>query len=420
MSAETDRRGNPGHATPGRGAGWRRDCIAQASACATTARRLAMALACAALAACAAPSQGPPAVASDPTLLHDELFTPASVRISADDIFALSEPMKRYLRTEIATQAKADGLQGGLVKALYDRGQLKLEYDSSKTRSAAEAFDARAGNCLSLVVMTAAFAKELGLQLRYQSAYVEETWTRNGNLLLRAGHVNITLGPKLIDRASRTSRAITIDFLPHHEALNLRAAEIPEQTIIAMFMNNRAVEAVVRGQMDDAYAWTRAALGASPGFLPAYNTLGIIYKRREHLALAEAAFRHVLQQDPQHTRALANLAEVVAASGRGSEAEELRLRLAQLEPEPPLHLFNLGLQAMERQDYRAAREFFGREAARSGYSNEVSYWLGLAMYRLGDFEQASVFLNSAIDSSTSAKERERYSAKLARLKGSLH
>jgi tetratricopeptide (TPR) repeat protein len=384
-------------------------------------RRVLTALACVALAACAAPSQPlSPKTAPDTALLHDELFAPPSVKISADEIFALSEPMKQYLRTEIAHQAKAEGLQGGLVKALYSRGQLKLEYDSSKTRTAAEAFDARAGNCLSLVVMTAAFAKELGLQLRYQSALVEETWTRNGNLLLRAGHVNITLGPKMIDRAARTSRSITIDFLPHHEALNLRAAEIPEQTIVAMFMNNRAVEAVVRGQIDDAYAWAHASLEANPEFLPAYNTLGIVYKRRDHLALAEAAFRHVLQHDPKHTRAMANLAEVVAASGREEEATQLRTQLAQLEPEPPLHLFNLGMQAMQRQDYRAAREFFGREAARSGYSAEVSYWLGLAMYRLGDFEQASVFLNSALDSSTSTGDREKYSAKLARLKRGLN
>ncbi len=378
--------------------------------------RLLAAVGFLALAACATPT--PPAPRAD-DLLHDELFAPSSVPISTEEIFALSEPMKRYVHREIASLAKSEGVQAGLVNALYSRGQLKIEYDSTRTRNAAEAFDARAGNCLSLVVMTAAFAKELGLQVRYQSAYIEETWTRNGNLLLRAGHVNVTLGPKMADRAGRLSRAITIDFLPAHEALNLRAAEVPEQTIVAMFMNNRAVEAVVRGQLDDAYAWTRASLQATPGFLPAYNTLGILYKRRDHPELAEAVFRLVLQQDPHHTRALSNLAELYAGEGREAEAAVLRAQLAQLEPEPPLYLFNLGMQAMQRQDYRAAREFFGREAARNGYTTEISYWIGVAMYRMGDFEQASVYLNNALDSSTSNGERERYSGKLARLKSGL-
>jgi len=370
-----------------------------------------------ALAGCATAPPPPPRIE---TLLHDELFAPSAVTIDAKEIFAVSEPMKQYLRTEIASQAKSNGLQGGLVAALYSRGQLKLEYDSSRTRTAAEAFDARAGNCLSLVVMTAAFAKELGLQVRYQSAYVEETWSRNGNLLLRAGHVNITLGPKLQDRASRTARAITIDFLPSHEAQNLRASEIPEQTIVAMFMNNRAVEALVRGQLDDAYAWARAALQRSHDFLPAYNTLGIVYTRRGHKGLAEASFRQVLERDPKHTRAMANLAEIYAGDGREAEAAALRAELARLEPEPPLHLYNISMAAIQRMDYRAARDLFAREAARSGYSTEVSYWLGVSLYLLGEHEQARFSLKHALESGATRSDREFYSAKLARLKSSVH
>ena len=50
------------------------------------------------------------------------------------------------------------------------------------TRNAAEAFDARSGNCLSLVIMTAAFAKELGLPVRYQNVFVDEAWSRSGDL----------------------------------------------------------------------------------------------------------------------------------------------------------------------------------------------------------------------------------------------
>ena len=47
------------------------------------------------------------------------------------------------------------------------------------TRSAAEAFDLRAGNCLSRVIMTGALAKELGLPVYYQRVHSEETWTRD-------------------------------------------------------------------------------------------------------------------------------------------------------------------------------------------------------------------------------------------------
>ena len=187
-----------------------------------------------------------------------------------------------------------------------------------------------------------------------------------------------------------------------------------------MFMNNRAVEAVVRGEVDDAYAWTRAALQASPEFLPAYNTLGILYSRRGHKALAESTFQHVLERDPRHTRAMANLAEIYASDGRAAEAAALRVALARIEPEPPFYLFNLGMLAMQRQDYKAAYDLFAREAARSGYSTEVTYWIGASLYQLGEHEQASVFLKHALDTTANRGDRDLYSAKLVRLKSGVH
>ncbi len=117
-------------------------------------------LACVLLAACATPQQR---VAPPQFLFNDSAFSAPSERISADDVFALNDQMKRYLRTSIASQLQLMGMQQGLISALYQKDQLKLQYDVSMTRNASQAFDARAGNCLSLVIMTAAFAKELGL-----------------------------------------------------------------------------------------------------------------------------------------------------------------------------------------------------------------------------------------------------------------
>src|SRR4029434_3239483 len=127
----------------------------------------------------------------------------------------LSPDMQRYVDTEIASRLKARSRQQALVDALYRKGDLRLEYDSATTRNAAQAFDARAGNCLSLVIMTAAFAKELGLQVEYQSAFLDESWSRSGDMVFRSGHVNVTLGPRTVDpRYSVDSRTVTIDFLP--------------------------------------------------------------------------------------------------------------------------------------------------------------------------------------------------------------
>lgn len=364
-----------------------------------------------ALAACATPPAQHPAAPE--AMFDDALFGTPTEPVGADRIFTLSADMRRYAQTEMTPLIRKHGAQGALVEALYHNGQLKLEYESAVTRTAAEAFEARAGNCLSLVIMTAAFARELGLQVRYQSAYLEEAWSRKGSLLLKSGHVNITLGKRLADHGlSPFPYGLTIDFLPQEEVRNLKTVEIPESLVVAMFMNNRAVEAIVQGRLDDAYGWAREAVRADPSFLGAQNTLGVVYLRRGALAQAGAVFEHVLEADPKHTRALANLVEVASRAGRDDEAARLRARLAGLESEPPLHFFNLGMAAMQRDDFRAARDLFAKEAARGDAAADVHFWLGVAHYRLGDIDRATREVSRAAEASASRGERDLYSAKL--------
>lgn len=368
---------------------------------------------CAVLAACATPQ---PPTPRPEFLFDDALFAAPAERVDASRIFTVSTAMRRFLAEEISIQLRLRGVQDGLIEALHRKGQLRLEYDASITRNAAEAFDARAGNCLSLVLMTAAFAKELGLNVRFQSAYLEEVWSRAGDLLLRSGHINVTLGPRIDDRTSPFAQSLTVDFLLPSELRGLRTLEISEQTVVAMYMNNRAVEALVRRQFDDAYAWARESIRHSPDFLAAQNTLGIVYSRRGNLPQAAAVFSHVLEREPQHTRAMSNLAEVYMRQGREADAERLYRTLAQIEPEPPLHYFNLGLAAMQREDFATARALFSRAVALAEYSAELHFHLSVANYRLGDMRQATKHLSIALDNSTSRSDRDLYSAKLAWLR----
>lgn len=158
--------------------------------------------------------------------------TPPAAALRDDEVFAVSDAMRQFIATEIAGQAHRNDAQAALIEALYTKGPLKPEYDASVTRNAAEAFDARAGNCLSLVIMTAAFAKALWLPVRYQSADLEAVWMRSENLLLRSGHINVTLGHRFVDlRTSPMLAPATIDFLPPEELRGLPAREIPAETV---------------------------------------------------------------------------------------------------------------------------------------------------------------------------------------------
>jgi tetratricopeptide (TPR) repeat protein len=95
---------------------------------------------CLLLAGCAQAPVLPPTA----ELFRDELFAAPSQPIDASEIFALSEPMQRYLEVEVETGIRAKGVRQALIDAVT-QGRLKLKYDSETTRTAAQAFEARAG-----------------------------------------------------------------------------------------------------------------------------------------------------------------------------------------------------------------------------------------------------------------------------------
>lgn len=374
-------------------------------------KTLAVALIALLLGACASAPPMPPAA----PLFHDALFEPPTVRIDADAALALTPAMRHYLSTRLGPRMLAGDRRRELVNALY-RGELKLEYDADFTRTASEAFDARSGNCLALVLMTAAFAKELHLTVHYQSVVGEEAWDRAGDLYIGIGHVNLVLDDNAQGHTLFAQRPLVIDFLPAANAERLETREIDERTLVAMYLNNRAVESLARGQTSNAYWWAREALRTDPGLLSAYVSLGVVYRALHQPALAEAALRRVAEREPDNVYALSNRILTLRDLGRGAEADALAQRLAQLDPHPPFSYFHEGMAALRAGRYEAARRLFAKEVARAPYHHEFEYWLAVSYLQLNDVERASVHLKRAMEVSTTRKDHDLYAGKLDRLK----
>ena len=374
-------------------------------------------VACLLLQGCATAPTAPPA---DTAFFRDELFKPASERIDPADVFAMTPEMRRFLKRDIGRQLEDRGWHRGLVDALYRDGQLKLEYDAEVTRTAAQAFEARSGNCLSLVIMTAAFARELGLQVHYKRVFTDDAWSRVGELQVASTHVNVTLvstkhDVRIIAR-ERDWDQLTIDFMPAARGRAWRGYQISEATVVAMFMNNRAAESIAQDRLDDAYWWARAAIVQDPNFLAGYNTLAVVYNRKGRLADAERLLAHVLAREADNTFALSNQVVVLWGMGRVAESQAVAARLAKLEPYPPFYFYDRGRDAMKSGDYRAARDLFTREIQRDAEYHEFHFWLAAAHFALGELEPARRELAIAMKNSTTRGDRDLYAAKLGRLK----
>ena len=377
-------------------------------------KSIASLLLCLLLAACASE----PVVMEKPqSLFNDAMFAAPSMHIDAADIFAVSSEMQYFLDHDVGRTALSDGKVDALVNALYNKSRRRFAYDSVQTRDAAEVFHLRSGNCLSYTIMTAAFAKQLRLPIQFHTVSFGDIWDRNDNIEFLIGHVNLTIGEHSV-----TSRdpAKLIDFGAFENASGEILDDIGEDIIVAMYMNNRAAEALAKGQLDDAYWWARAAMEYAPEFLSAYNTMGVIYSRHNNLAQAEQVFRRVLEREPDNVSAMSNQVQALASLGRINESRRLAQRLAEIQPNPPYFFFNRGLAAMKSGDYSEAKIEFTKEVNRASYNHQFHFWLALANYYLGNVDETRKQLTIAMQNSPNTAQHDLYAAKLEMMKSRAH
>jgi Flp pilus assembly protein TadD len=207
-----------------------------------------------------------------------------------------------------------------------------------------------------------------------------------------------------------------VDFLPPAEMKGLETRPISEARVTAMFMNNRAAEALAHQRTDDAYWWIRGGVAADPSFSTLYNTLGVTYLRKGLLPRAESALRYALSIAPDSAESWNNLALVLRRDGRGEQAaaverEHPRTRAAALAA-----AIDGGIRANASGDYGRALELFNRVLRTSSDSHQIHYLLAVTYLNLGDRRRAMEHLREAEDYSLTARQRSVYASKIELLK----
>ncbi|HET7161460.1 MAG TPA: hypothetical protein VFI32_02135 [Rhodanobacteraceae bacterium] len=352
------------------------------------------------------------------TLFRDSLFKPPPEHFDPRSIFAVDAPMRHFIAHEIVPLARRKDARQALLDTLSSK--LRIDYDTEMTRTAVQTFAAREGNCLSLVIMTAAFAKHLDIRVNYQEVRGFDTWSRDASLVFLNHHVNLVLGrrePRLgLWSEGSAETPMIVDFLPARQVANAVVRPISEPTVVAMYLNNRAAEVLARGDIDSAYWFARAALESDPAFSDTANTLGVIYRRLDQRALAEQAMRYTLDHEPDNVPALSNLTQLLYLEGRDAEAQAVAAKLAEVQRHPPFYFYDLGVAALNDGKYETAMRYFKKELSRRPYDDQSHFGIALAAAHLGDMPRARKELQEAMANSTTHEQHELYAAKLRHLK----
>ncbi len=367
-------------------------------------------------------STAPVATVNPVSLFHDDLFLPATVQIRPEAALEMSDSMREFARTRL----QQHGLQRvdkpdrrmTLVDALYTKGQLRLQYYSDVTYTAQEAFAAKSGNCLSLVLLTAAMARELQLPYHFQLAIGAADWGESGDLFMTIDHVNLVLEeiPSEFDLHTYTANPIIVDFLVPDIAARLESRPIEENTILAMYLNNRSIETMVQGDNNNAYWWIKAALQSDPEFWNAYLSLAVIYRNMHKPELANSVLEYVAIFEPNNTTMLSDRALVLRDLGRNAEADQLLKKLAVIDQNRPWNFYFEAQSEYRAGHYEKAKDLFVQQIAHDPDHHEFEFGLALAYAKLNDVTNATVHLERAVNLCNSGRTRRKYELKLQQLK----
>ncbi len=358
------------------------------------------------------PTKKTPNVSS---LFNDSEFTAVTIP-DTDAIFALPEKLKIEIRRDYARSGGITGTKVPVNKWLaeyIDAQNGGFEYRDHFTRMASITAEERAGNCMSLVVLSTAIADVLGVPVKFQDIDVEPIWDRRGGFYLVNGHVNMKL--LHVDQTNTYSMRgseILVDFLPERSIRAYRVKQINKQTLAGMYFNNVAAEALVKNDYDLAYALAKRAIELDPYYVNSINTLAVIYRHKGMDKLAEKAYRHVLQLEPKNITTLYNLAIILGEQERLEEWQQVHKVLEIARINNPFYYFDMAQQAYFEKQYQEALVWYKRAVDRADYRHEFYFGLSRAYWATGDQRRAKKNMEKAIDLSLDETSQHRYKGKL--------
>ena len=360
-----------------------------------------------ALAACSSVEHQAPALSQQDLLSAETLFGAEANQwvLPEKDILAVNDDMQEFLDSHVEHQGSKAHRLRTLMNALHSSGLLNLEYSSSKTLTAEEAFQQKAGNCLAFTNLFVALARKVGLKAIYQQVDVPPSWRRGGNFVVLNQHINVLV--KLPHDPD-----YMVDFnLPNYSG-NYDTEQVSDKTAFAQYYSNLAVEYLENGEYSQAFLHLKKSLLTDPRQAATWINLGALYSRRGHHIHAEAAYLHALSFDSRNRTAHNSLAKLYQSQGKQELAEKYAQTARYYRDANPYYYYWLARQAFDAQQYQQSLEHLSKAIAKKDDEHLFYYLKGLTHYQLGDKNQARRDFSKAEKRSQLEYIRKHYRKKL--------
>ena len=342
------------------------------------------------LASCTAtvPREASGGITREQVLAGEPLLGPGALPALPEvDILALDPPMRDFLERYVDRRANGHLKLQQLVYAVIEKGSFGLNY-SDATRTAAETFAARDGNCLSFTNMFVALARAAGLEVRYQQIDIPPDWEQRGELFVLNRHINV-----LVDLGPAAQKVVDFNIADFKSRYDRRA--VSDRRAEAHYYSNMGAEKFQAGDLRAAFLYLRRGLQADDSFSPLWTNLGTVYLRAGALAHAEASYLEALRQDGADMVAISNLARLYERRGDSARATHYRELAQRHRNNNPWYRYQQARAAFFARDYDKALEDLDFAIRRKPEEDSFLFLRGMVHLQRGDTRRARADLERA-------------------------
>lgn len=271
------------------------------------------------------------------------------------------------------------------------------------------------GNCLSLAILTAAYASLAKLEIDFRQVNTAPIYQRQKGIMTLSSHVQTYVyAPNNEVKSKRNiifSRSkIIIDYFPSSRSVSGSMLDIAD--FEAMYYQNLAAKALVDRHFDLAYSLLSVAMELSPNNIETLNTLAVLHNKSGNPAVAEAIYIYAMNHTKGSVNLLSNYITLLEQMGRLAESELLQQQYIDIEDNNPYRWYDLASQAYANERYTVALRYYEKSIQIAPYLHESFFGQAKTYFHLGKRLKAKNAMKKAAELAFKPSDERLYLAKL--------
>lgn len=266
------------------------------------------------------------------------------------------------------------------------------------------------GNCMSLAILTTAYAKLLGLYFSYRNVYTLPIFSKKEDVILSSSHVQTVIyDPSFVADDNFfyfSPSGITIDYFPNKN--NRRGGTFSYNTFVAMYYKNIAADALADKNLAKSFMYASTTYKYDTKNIETINLLAVIHRRAGDVKTAEAIYKIGIDRGKPNIALLSNYIMLLKSQQRMEEVSFLQSKMEELDDPSPYKSLTQAYVATQNNDIKQAERHFKKALKKAPYLNQAYMELYRIYIKQQKMEMAQAMLVKALEWTYELDEKKLY------------